>query len=134
VVGSSVLRLLDTDIMVDLLRGYPPAVNWLASLTGDAPGLPGFVVMELIMGCRNKSEMSLLLARVRPFRVFWPAVADYQRALVSLANGRLSHNMGPFDALIGECAVGLGALLLTFNTKHFKAISGLATAQPYPKP
>jgi hypothetical protein len=24
--------LLDTDIMVDLLRGYPPAVSWLESI------------------------------------------------------------------------------------------------------
>ena len=89
--------------------------------------------MELMMGCRSKREMNTLLARIKPFRLYWPDTADYQRALASLANGRLSHNMGPFDALIGECAVRLGAVLYTFNTKHFKAISGLSTAQPYLK-
>jgi len=49
------LRLLDPDIMTDVLRGFPPAVDWLGSLTGDAPALPGFVVIELMMGCRTRA-------------------------------------------------------------------------------
>jgi len=48
--------LLDTDIMIDLLRNYPPAVVWLRSLGDEEIALPGFVVMELIQGCRNKAE------------------------------------------------------------------------------
>ena len=128
------LRLLDTDIMIDILRGFPPAVAWLASLTGDAPALPCFVVIELIMGCRNKREMDRLLTRLKPFRRYWPTHNDYDRALVSLAKGRLSHNLSPFDALIGECAVGLGAVLYTFNSRHFAAITGLVTDRPYQKP
>jgi predicted nucleic acid-binding protein len=119
------LRLLDTDIMIDILRGFPPAVTWLGSLTGDAPAL--------IMGCRNKREMDRLLTRLEPFRRYWPGHNDYDRALASLAKGRLSHNLSPFDALIGECAVGLGAVLCTFNSRHFAAIHGLVTDRPYEK-
>ena len=48
--------LLDTDIMIDLLRKYPSAFAWLASLGDEEIGLPGFVVMELIQGCKNKLE------------------------------------------------------------------------------
>ena len=33
------MRLLDTDVMVDVLRGYQPAVAWLESLD-EAPALP----------------------------------------------------------------------------------------------
>ena len=48
--------LLDTDVMIDLLRKYPPAVAWLGSIGEEEVVLPGFVVMELIQGCRNKVE------------------------------------------------------------------------------
>lgn len=48
--------LVDTDVMIDLLHEYPPAVAWLDSLGEEEIILPGFVVMELIQGCRNKAE------------------------------------------------------------------------------
>lgn len=48
--------LLDTDIVIDLLRNYPPALAWLVSLDDEEIVLPGFVVMELIQGCRTKTE------------------------------------------------------------------------------
>ena len=37
--------LLDTDVMVDILRGHPPAVAWLAGLGAMPVGLPGLVAM-----------------------------------------------------------------------------------------
>jgi predicted nucleic acid-binding protein len=47
---------LDTDVMIDLLREYPPAVTLLESISEEEIVLPGFVVMELIQGSRNKGE------------------------------------------------------------------------------
>jgi len=35
------------------------------------------------------------------------------------------------DALIAATAIGRGAALVTFNTKHFAVVPGLATEQPY---
>jgi hypothetical protein len=29
------MKILDSDIMIDLLRQYPPAVTWLASLGNE---------------------------------------------------------------------------------------------------
>jgi predicted nucleic acid-binding protein len=47
--------LLDSDVMIDLLRQYLPATRWFDTLDDDeALLLPGYVVMELIQGCRNK--------------------------------------------------------------------------------
>ena len=48
--------ILDTDVMVDLLRQYPSAVTWLATLGDEEIVLPGFVVMELLQGCKNNYE------------------------------------------------------------------------------
>jgi predicted nucleic acid-binding protein len=50
--------ILDTDIMVDLLRQHPPAQNWLKALGEEEIILPGFVGMELIQGCKNKKELN----------------------------------------------------------------------------
>lgn len=122
--------LLDTDVIVDLSRGYPPAAEWLASLP-DAPGLPGYVVMELLSGCRNKSEMSRVQQLARLFQVYWPSTTDCNYAVTIFAQGKLSHNMGLLDALIGACALGLGATLCTFNTRHFAPFPDLVTEQPY---
>ncbi len=40
--------VLDSDVMIDLLRRHQPAVAWLNSLGEEEIILPGFVVMELL--------------------------------------------------------------------------------------
>ena len=126
------MRLLDTDVMVDLLRDYPPALNWLSS-QAQAPGLPGLVLIELLTGCRSKAEMNRLLRLLEPFQLYWPTDQDCRRAVSDLVKGHLTHNLGAFEALIGECTVGLSATLCTFNQKHFRAIPNLVLEKPYPR-
>ncbi len=48
--------LLDTDVMIDILCGYQPAIEWLTSVSDQEIGLPGLVVMELLQGCQNARE------------------------------------------------------------------------------
>jgi predicted nucleic acid-binding protein len=45
----------------------------------------------------------------------------------------LSHGIGTYDILIAHTALELGAPLHTFNVKHFGAVAGLKTIQPYIK-
>ena len=42
--------LVDTDVMVDILRQHAPAVAWLNGLDDAEIMLPGLVIMELIHG------------------------------------------------------------------------------------
>jgi hypothetical protein len=125
------MHLLDTDVMVDILAGYAPALEWLTELDEEEVGISGLVVMELMVGCRNKQEMERLQRQLEPYRVYWPTGQDCERALTTFPQAHLSHEMGILDALIGQCAVGLRASLCTFNVKHFRAISSLTTKQPY---
>ena len=67
------MRLLDTDVCVDIRRGYPPALAWLAALT-EAPGISGFVMLELMRGCANQREMRRLQRDMALFRIHWPTV------------------------------------------------------------
>jgi predicted nucleic acid-binding protein len=42
--------LLDTDILIDCLRGLPAAQTWLAGSANQTFEVPGIVAMELIGG------------------------------------------------------------------------------------
>src|SRR6266567_829718 len=124
------MDLVDTDVLIDVQRGHPPALAWFAGLT-DLPAVPGFVVMELVQDARNGREVRQALKLVAPLQVVWPTETDCARALSDFTTYHLSHGLGLLDALIAACAVGLSATLYTFNDKHYRVVSGLVTARPY---
>ena len=126
------MLLLDTDILIDIQRGYQPAVEWFASLN-DMPGVPGFVVMELFQDAPNAQRTREVEALVAPLEVIWPGNVDCQHALTDFRTLHLSHGLGLLDALIAATAIGQGATLVTFNARHFAPVAGLTTEQPYPK-
>jgi predicted nucleic acid-binding protein len=123
------MHMLDTDILIDVQRGHVPALTWFSQLS-ELPYLPGYVVMELIQDARNQREIDDALKLVAPFPVVWPTAADCARALSEFSI-HLAHGLGLIDALIAACAVGLSADLCTFNNKHYRAVPGLVTRQPY---
>jgi predicted nucleic acid-binding protein len=125
------MLLLDTDVMVDLLRQHAPAVAWLDSLQDEEILLPGFVVMELTQGCRTQSDQKRLQKALAPFGVIWPPPDVCDEALRVYARFYLSHSLGIIDALIGQLAVSLDLPLHTFNQKHYVAIPRLHMVQPY---
>ena len=124
------MYLLDTDVLIDVQRGHPPAVAWFSSQTQPL-AVPGFVVMELIQAARNAAELHGARKLVAPFPVVWPTEADCTRALADLTTLRLSHSLGLIDSVIAATAVGQNATLCTFNLKHYRAVPGLTLTQPY---
>jgi predicted nucleic acid-binding protein len=125
--------LLDTDVMIDILRQFPPALSWLDSLGDEEIVLPGFVIMELIQGCRNKAEQEKVESALAGYGVTWPSPETCEEALSVFISYYLSHGLGILDALMGQMAMTLGLPLHTFNQKHYAAIPNLKTIQPYEK-
>lgn len=125
--------ILDSDIMIDLLRRHPPAIAWLEALGDEELVLPGFVVMELLQGCRSKVEQDRIEKILTAFEIVWPSPETCDEALHIFSQFHLSHNLGLLDALIGQTAVALNLSLHTFNHKHYTAIPNLITTQPYSK-
>lgn len=125
---------VDTDVMIDILRRYAPAMAWLRSRGTEELALPGLVAMELLQGCRNRAEQRCVERIMRPYRMYWPSHADCERAFQDYATYYLSHQLGILDARIAETAVRLGVALTTFNDRHYRVVPALHTLQPYERP
>ena len=125
--------LLDKDVMIDLLRQYPPAMAWLDSLGEEEIVLPGFVMMELIQGCQDKAEQNKIEKALAHYGVTWPLPETCEQALSTFSIYYLSHGLGILGALIGQIAVALDLSLHTFNQKHYEVIPDLKIVQPYEK-
>jgi predicted nucleic acid-binding protein len=122
--------IVDTDILIDVQRGHPPALEWFSNLI-DMPAVPGYVVMELIQDARNQKEVQSALKLTAPLPVVWPTATDSEHALADLAIYHLSHGLGVIDSLIAATARGLDAALLTFNVKHYRPLTDIVIRQPY---
>lgn len=125
--------ILDSDIMIDLLRQYQPAVNWLESLDQEEIVLSGFVVMELLQGCKNKVEQAKVEQFLTGFQIIWPSPETCEAALQVFSRYHLGYRVGLLDSLIGQTAVALNIPLYTFNRKHYAAIPNLLLIEPYSK-
>jgi len=123
--------ICDTDVMVDVLRGQPAALVWLASVHGETVALPGIVMMELIQGCRSKSEQQRMQKALKDYQLLWPSHEACDHALKHFSTHYLSHGIGILDAIIAEIAVESGFPLHTFNQKHYLPHPLLQTIQPY---
>ncbi len=125
---------LDSDIVIDLLRQFPPAIAWFDTLDEEEEIiLSGFVVLELIQGCQNKKELKKLQNELATYETVWPSDDSSNKAIKIFTKYYLSHNIGLLDVLIGQTAVELDVPLYTFNQKHYQVIPHLQTVQPYQK-
>ena len=125
------MKVFDTDVVIDLIRKHPPALAWAQTLGSEELVIPGFVAMELTEGCLSKRDLVAIEKTLRPFRIAWPTEDRCNAALDTLRQLGLSHGIGMADVLIAQTAMMLGLPLHTFNRKHFNAVNGLQTVQPY---
>lgn len=125
--------LLDSDVLIDLLRSHDPALRWLDSVSDDELIVPGFAAMELIQGCRNKSEQRQVEVALRRFGIVWPEGETCDRAFSLFAKCYLPHGIGIIDALVAQLAIDFGIPLVTYNAKHYSCAKELQIVQPYPR-
>ena len=81
--------------------------------------------MELIVGCRNKTELRYLDHFLNSFEVINLNEEISRNAIELLKLYRLSHGLLIPDCIIAATAIVLNAKLLTKNQKHFKFIKEL---------
>ncbi|MBI5626900.1 MAG: type II toxin-antitoxin system VapC family toxin [Nitrosomonadales bacterium] len=118
-------QLIDTDVLIWYLRGHPEAGRLLDSLAELI--LSAVTYMELMQGCRDKRELSLLKKDMgmRGTRIL-PIDANISDRAVSLIETHaLSGGLQMADALIAATGLIHGLSLVTGNAKHFVALDGL---------
>jgi hypothetical protein len=128
------MNLLDTDVLVDCLRGTIPAQVWLKQLGTQAFAVPAVAAMELVMGCHDRADLERIQRFLATFEVVWPEASEFAAAYQLLLTHRLSSGLNIPDCLIAATALTRRARLYTFNFKHFQVVAGLDVAHPYSRP
>jgi predicted nucleic acid-binding protein len=121
--------ILDSDVLIDLLRDLPEPHLWLYK-QGAFPHVSGMAVLEALYGARDSASLRNVETYLKPFPILWPTDADLQTA-GKLARYHLSDGIELIDSVTATLAVRHNQPLATFNVKHFRAIPGLITVQPY---
>jgi len=119
--------LVDTDVMVDYLRGHDKAVFFVKK-QAERIILSSIVVAELYAGVKGDAEQATLDDVVSLFRVV-PVTAD-----IAKAGGLLKRDFGKSgglslaDAIMAATAQAENAQLSTLNVKHYPKLPGLKPA------
>ena len=117
--------LVDTDVLIWHLRGYPQATRRLDEL--GALTLSAVSYLEVLQGMRNKAELVAVkkMLQHRAATLLPMSKAITQRAIELMESLTLSHGLQIGDALIAATALEHQLPVLTANVKHFSAVEGL---------
>ncbi|MBD2481452.1 type II toxin-antitoxin system VapC family toxin [Planktothrix sp. FACHB-1365] len=124
--------LIDTDILIDVFRGIEPAINRLQDESKTALlSISVVTEMELMVGCRNKSEQQQLTVFLSSYGILKINESISDQAIELLRQYRLSHGLLIPDALIAATAISFDIPLLTKNQSDYRFITEV-NLLPYP--
>ena len=115
--------VLDTTVLVDLLRGHRAAFDYLAGLQ-EPPACSEVTRVEVLRGVRHH-EREAVENLMRSLR--WISLDEQvaRRAGLLGRTWRRSDALTTPDLVIAATAVELGADLATSNVRHYPMFSGL---------
>lgn len=121
------LILVDTDVLIDFLRGNDKAVSFIDEFSSSIVLSP-IVVAELYAGVKGADELSVLDNFVSLFQVV-PINLEIAKTggLYKRDYGK-SHGVGLADAILAATANKENAELKTLNVKHYPMVKGLQPA------
>jgi predicted nucleic acid-binding protein len=124
------MLVLDTDVMVDIQRGFAPAIEWFRALP-ETPAITVITLLELLHGCRNRQEQQRVMRMTARMPVLYLDAPVCMRAVDYFSEFHLSHGLGILDALIAAIVATQGLTLCSFNEKHYRMIPDLSVVKPY---
>jgi hypothetical protein len=127
---GAVIVLVDTDVLIDFLRGLPEARDFVRDLPCDA-AISAITVAELHVGVRDGVERTALQGMLETFRIL-PLDAEIavRGGLLRRDFGR-SHGVGLNDGLIAATAEVHGLRLASLNLKHYPMLAAELVFAPY---
>ncbi len=125
--GMAKSFLLDTDVLIDFLRGFSKAVTFVNRYSTRII-LSSIVVAELYAGVKDGDEKIALENFISLFRVIPVTAAIAKTGGLYKRNYGRSHGVGLADAIIAATSKSENAALKTLNIKHYPMISNLKPA------
>ena len=119
--------LIDTDVMIDFLRGHPKAVA-LVKKHSSRIILSSIVTAELYAGVRGDEELDTLDNLVSLFRVIPVSPSLARAGGLNKRDYSKAHGVGLADAIVAATCEAENAELKTLNVKHYPMLKGLKPA------
>jgi predicted nucleic acid-binding protein len=116
-------------VIVDLLRGHPPALAWLAGQ--DRLTTTPIVWLEIIEGATDRKAQARAVKLLHSFERIDPLPEDLDWAITQALRFKLSHNADMMDCLIASAARRSNLPLYTSNLRHFLPLIGSLARIPY---
>jgi hypothetical protein len=123
--------LLDTNILIDVLRGYPPALAWVQANANRLFVISSLTRMEIVTGTRDKASLRRDLAVVSQYAVIYLSDDDSRWALQQFEAIYLRHRVEIIDCLIAATSFRLNVPIYTRNARDYAPFSGVAAQIPY---
>jgi tRNA(fMet)-specific endonuclease VapC len=126
-------KLLDTTVLIDLLRGHVAAADFVDfAFRSETPLCVSVIsAMELVAGCRNNAEVEKVIRLVARFALIHLSSAESAQAYSLMLAHSKSHGLTIPDAFIAATAITHEPELATDNDRHFRMIPDLGVARPY---
>lgn len=119
--------IIDSDILIWLLRDQPLAVRFVAQIPPNERNISVISELELLRGCRTPGELKtfqdLLADQFSEILPLNGAACDTARRLMN--QFAMRRRPGINDLLIAAIALLRGEAVATGNVKHFDYIPGL---------
>lgn len=124
--------VLDTDICVDLHRGYAPTIDRIRGIEREGPlAVTSVTVHELVQGAHTAPDPDRAIASIERL-LHASDILEFNGAAGWIA-GRLSAQLlkagtpiGDLDTMIAACALAHNGRLVTRNAKHYRRVPELA--------
>lgn len=118
--------LVDTDILIDTARNIHIAVERLKIEEKQSKlFISSITYMELVVGCRDKKELTILNKFLERFEVLHVNEIISEKAIELLKRYRLSHGLLIPDTIIVATSLNLNIPFLSKNQKDYKYIEGI---------
>ena len=117
--------MIDTDVLIEYLRGSDRAAKFLEGLEGDLI-ISAISVAELFSGVKGSEEMDALDQFMLAFQTIPIDDRLARQAGLIRQEYHPSHGVGLADALIAATALEEGAELFTFNRRHYPSVEDVS--------
>ena len=125
--------LLDSPVLIDLSRGHEEAIDYIDSVRKNEQETTISIIssMELIIGCRGKTEVNKTLKFLRDYLIIDISIPISRKAYQLIIQYSKSHGLVIPDAFIAATAWDEDFTLVTSDVRHFDMIEGLSVQKPY---